>query len=68
MPDPAVERTISVERAAKLLRANRRTIYAAVKNGTFPAVHLGGRVLVPTAKFLEQYREVFSSDIDQGAA
>jgi excisionase family DNA binding protein len=58
-PDPAVERTISVERAAQLLGANRRTIYKAVKDGKFPAVHVGGRILVPTAKFLEQYRDVF---------
>jgi excisionase family DNA binding protein len=59
LPDPAVERTISVERAAKLLGANKRTIYAAINAGRFPAVHVNTRILIPTTLFLERYRDVF---------
>jgi excisionase family DNA binding protein len=53
LPDPQVEPTVSVERAAQLLGICRVSGYAAAKNGDLPVIRIGRRVLVPTAALLK---------------
>lgn len=55
LPDPAVEPTITVERAAAVLGISHRSGYNAVERGELPALRVGRLVRVPTAKFLAQY-------------
>ena len=45
--------TLTVDEAAKLLRISRCSAYEAVRRGAIPAVHIGRRVLVPTARLLQ---------------
>lgn len=52
IPDPRVTPTISVEDAGKLLGMSRPSAYAAVQRGDIPAIRIGRRVIVPTAKLL----------------
>jgi excisionase family DNA binding protein len=52
LPDPQIEPTISVERAAQLLGICRVSGYEAAKNGDLPVIRIGRRVLVPTAALL----------------
>jgi excisionase family DNA binding protein len=54
LPDPAVEPTISVERYAAIVGVSRSGAYEAVRRGEIPAVHIGRRVRVVTARALEQ--------------
>lgn len=44
--------TCSVDEAAALLGIGRSTAYAAVRDGSLPALRLSGRLLVPVAKLL----------------
>lgn len=44
--------TISVERAAELLGISRSSGYRGIHSGEIPAIHIGGRIRVPTAKIL----------------
>jgi excisionase family DNA binding protein len=49
--------TYTVDEVAARLGLNRNTAYAAVKDGTIPALRVGRRLLVPRAaldKMLEQ--------------
>ena len=41
--------TLSVEEAAKRLGIGRNQAYAAAKAGELPTIHIGRRILVPTA-------------------
>ena len=50
VPDPQVEPTVSVARAAAILGLSRAAAYDAVHNGQIPAFRVGDRWLVPTAK------------------
>lgn len=52
LPDPAVEPTIRVDRAAAILGISVRAVYNAAKEGRIPAIRVGGRVVIPTARFL----------------
>nr|DAL10383.1 MAG TPA_asm: Pyocin activator protein PrtN [Caudoviricetes sp.] len=47
--------TISLRQAAKVLCVGESTAYAAVRAGKFPipVLHVGGRIIVPTAPLLE---------------
>lgn len=54
LPDPDTEPTISVDRAAVIIGISRRCAYAAVEHGELPAVRIGKRIVIPTAKFLRQ--------------
>lgn len=45
--------TISVEDVAELLGISARSAYRAARSGELPALRLGRRVLVPTARLLE---------------
>jgi excisionase family DNA binding protein len=45
--------TISVEQAGELLGVSRRAAYRAVHRGDIPSLHVGRRLLVPTAHLLE---------------
>ncbi|MDQ4213779.1 helix-turn-helix domain-containing protein [Microbacterium capsulatum] len=44
--------TITVPHAGELLGIGRDAAYAAVANGEIPSLHLGRRIVVPTAKLL----------------
>jgi Helix-turn-helix domain len=56
LPDPAVEPTITVPRAARILGISRNTAYAAAREGRLPTLAVSpNRVVVPTAEFLERY-------------
>lgn len=55
IPDPAVEPTIRVERAAQILGVARNTAYLAVERGEIPAIRVGKRIVIPTAKFLATF-------------
>lgn len=44
--------TISVERAAEMLGLSRSSGYRGVARGEIPAIRIGGRIRVPTAKIL----------------
>jgi excisionase family DNA binding protein len=52
IPNPAVEATISVERAGRLLGISRPSAYRAARSGELPSLRLGRRVVVPTAAIL----------------
>lgn len=52
LPDPGVEPTVSVERAAKILGVSRGLAYQAVHGGQLPALRIGRRLRVPTAPLL----------------
>ena len=55
--DPAPDRPLSeravytVVEVAKLLSLSRGSAYALVRDGTIPALRLGGRWVVPRARF-----------------
>ncbi|MER5608897.1 excisionase family DNA-binding protein [Micromonospora tulbaghiae] len=55
LPDPQVEPTISVERAAILLGVGRGTAYRAAQTGEIPAVRVGARYVIPTGQFLAKF-------------
>lgn len=44
--------TCSIDEAGELLGIGRSTAYAAARAGDIPTLHLGRRLLVPTAKLL----------------
>lgn len=52
LPDPAAEPTITVPRAGNIAGISRRAAYAAAERGEIPVIRIGGRIVVPTAKFL----------------
>lgn len=45
--------TLTVEQAAVLLAISRSSAYRAVNRGDIPAIRIGRRILVPTAKLCE---------------
>ena len=55
MPDPALEPTIGVDRAAAILGVGRRTAYDAVHSGEIPSIKVRGAIRIPTARFLAKY-------------
>jgi excisionase family DNA binding protein len=55
LPDPRLEPTISVARAARILDVSPRAVYQAIKAGQCPSATVGRRVLIPTARFLRRY-------------
>jgi excisionase family DNA binding protein len=55
LPDPRLEPTISVDRAAAILGVSRRAVYDGVENGSVPAARLGRRVFVRTGAFLRAF-------------
>ena len=50
VPDPALQPTLSIEDAGRLLGVSRTTAYKAAKTGDLPTIQIGGRKLVPTAR------------------
>lgn len=44
--------TIDVEQAAELLGVSRSSGYRGIARGEIPAIRIGGRIRVPTAKLL----------------
>jgi excisionase family DNA binding protein len=55
IPDPAIEPTISVPRAAKITGVSLRTAYDAVHKGEWPYLKVRGSYRILTARFLAQY-------------
>jgi excisionase family DNA binding protein len=49
VPDPAIEPTVTVERAAELLGISRGQGYEGVRTGDIPSLRVGHRILIPTA-------------------
>lgn len=47
--------TISVDEAAKLIGVSRGLAYIGVHDGSIPAVFIGGRILIPRARFFEMF-------------
>jgi excisionase family DNA binding protein len=43
----------TITQAVQILNISRPTIYRRIKAGEIPAVHLGGRVLIPAVFFEE---------------
>lgn len=52
LPDPAVEPTISVPRAGRIVGIGRAAAYQAAQDGTLPTLKFGHRIVVPTAQLL----------------
>jgi excisionase family DNA binding protein len=52
LPDPRLEPTVTVERAAAVLGISRGSAYEAVRRGDLPALRVGTRWLVLTARLL----------------
>lgn len=50
LPDPETEPTLTVERTAQLLGISRNGCYQAIARGEVPALRIGRRMLVPTAR------------------
>lgn len=55
LPDPTAEPTITVKRAAGVVRISSRSGYDAAARGEWPVIRVGRSVRVLTARFLEQY-------------
>ena len=55
VPDPKLEPTIGVARAAEIVGISRRSGYGAVYRGEWPTIRVGNTYRVNTAKFLAQY-------------
>ena len=53
LPDPAVEPTITVERAGQLLGVGRALAYRLAASGDLPVIRLGSRLRVPTQPLLD---------------
>ncbi len=61
--------TISVEHAGSILGVSRRAAYRAVHRGELPAVRIGRRLLVPSAKLLDLLGiDAIPPDVDSGHA
>lgn len=55
LPDPEIEPTITIPRAAKILGIGPVNAYAAAKRGEIPVIKVGKSVRVLTREFLKQY-------------
>lgn len=55
LPDPVAEPTLVVKRVAAILGISPRAAYVAVENKEIPSIRVGRRVVIPTAKFLDQF-------------
>ncbi|WP_141714774.1 helix-turn-helix domain-containing protein [Micromonospora mirobrigensis] len=53
VPDPRRKPTLSIRETAALLNMGLNNTYEAARNGEIPAVRIGARWLVPTAKLLD---------------
>src|SRR5205823_2473927 len=49
LPDPRVDPVLTVVEAGALLKLSRSASYRAAHRGDLPTIHLGSRLLVPTA-------------------
>ncbi len=55
IPDPKVDPTLPVPRAAHILGISPRQAYRLVLSGDIPSIPVGKRTVVPTAKFLDKF-------------
>lgn len=61
IPDPTSTPTIGVPDAAKILGVSVRHAYAAVEAGEIPAIRVGKRIRIPTARFLATYPDLVAA-------
>ena len=66
-PAPAEPLTYTVREAAKLLGISLGSTYALVRDGTIPATRLGGRWIIPRARF-HAWLDAISDPADTVAA
>ena len=57
LPDPIERPTLTVDETASVLGICRASAYEAVRAGEIPAVRIGRRVLVPTARLVAMLTE-----------
>jgi excisionase family DNA binding protein len=53
LPDPRETPTLSVDEVTELLGWGRSAVYEGVRRGELPALRIGHRIRIPTAKLLE---------------
>lgn len=53
VPNPHEKPTLTLEEAGKLLGMGKVAMRSAAQEGTIPVLKVGRRIVVPTAKFLE---------------
>lgn len=53
VPDPREVPTLSVVEAGKYLGLGRDSAYRAAHRGDIPSIHIGRRIVVPTAQLLD---------------
>lgn len=53
LPDPEVRPHVSVEEAAAALGISRSSVYQAAVRGDLPAIRVGHRIVIPTARLRE---------------
>jgi len=56
VPNPASEPTISVKRAAAILNISLRHAYYAIERNEIPAIRVGQKITIPTARFLAKFQ------------
>jgi excisionase family DNA binding protein len=54
LPDPQTEPTSTTKRWAAILGVSERAVYYMVERGDLPAIRVGRRVVIPTARALTQ--------------
>lgn len=52
LPDPVEEPTITAERLGIILGVSTRAVHYSIERGEIPAIRVGRRVVIPTAKAL----------------
>lgn len=69
LPDPKIEPTLRVPRAAAILGLGVRTVYTQIeKDPGFPAIHVGTAIRIPTAQFLAYFGlDAVQANQDQAA-
>lgn len=49
LPDPEIEPTVTVDRAAAIIGISRAAAFRAAANGEIPSIRVGRRLVVPTS-------------------
>jgi excisionase family DNA binding protein len=49
VPLASEQPTMQVDELPKVLGISRASVYEAVKNGDIPSIHIGRRIVIPTA-------------------
>ena len=57
-PAKIAQRTLSVDDTATMLGVGRSLVYEAIRRGEIPALHFGGRIVVPRVALLRLLGEI----------